>query len=140
MLVGLAALAAVGVVVRRRLLARAGGTFELSVRLRMRRPGRGWVLGIGRYREGHLEFFRIFSLSPRPRRSWGRASLQVDGTREPVGAETYTLFNDHVVVRCTSLGPQRAESDEELAMSSASLLGLQSWLESAPPTGAPREG
>ena len=139
LLVILVVLGAVSVVLRRRALARDGGTFELSVRVRHSRPGRGWVLGIGRYREDHLQCFRIFSLSPRPRRSWERGALEIDARREPVGAESFTLFSGHVIVRCIST--QHGEAvQEELAMSPASLLGLQSWLESAPPTSAPREG
>ena len=132
-------LAAVAVVLRRRTLARAGGTFELSVRVRHGRPGRGWVLGIGRYREDQLQCFRIFSLSPRPRRTWDRSALQIEGRREPTGAEAYTLFSGHVIVCCTARRGQDAV-DQELAMSPASLLGLQSWLESAPPASVPREG
>ncbi len=119
---------AVLVVGRRRLLARPGGTFDLSLRVRHHRPGRGWLLGIGRYREHRLECFRIFSLSPRPRRSWERTRLTYVGRRDPVGAEAYSLFAGHVIVGC--------ESDtgrHELAMSPESLLGLQAWLESAPP-------
>ena len=53
-------------VVRRRWLSRNGGTFEFSVRVRSGRAGRGWVLGLGRYSVDELEWFRIFSLSPRP--------------------------------------------------------------------------
>ena len=132
-------LAAAAIVVRRRALARDGGTFELSVRVRHGRPGRGWVLGIGRYRDDRVQCFRIFSLSPRPRRSWERGSLQIEGRREPVGAEAYTLFSGHVIVRCTARVYGELV-EQELAMSPASLLGLQSWLESAPPTSAPREG
>ena len=39
----------IALVVRRRLLARHGGTFELSFHVRTDRPGRGWMLGLGRY-------------------------------------------------------------------------------------------
>ena len=53
-------------VVRRRVLSRHGGTFELSHRVRPGKAGRGWVLGLGRYSGDTLEWFRIFSLSPRP--------------------------------------------------------------------------
>ncbi|RYE79357.1 MAG: DUF2550 family protein, partial [Myxococcales bacterium] len=46
-------------VVRRRLLSRDGGAFELTVRLRSERPpGHGWSLGMGRYRGEQLEWFR----------------------------------------------------------------------------------
>jgi hypothetical protein len=115
-------------VVRRRLLSRHGGTFELSVRVRSSQAGRGWVLGLGRYRDERLEWFRIFSPSPRPRRVWQRAQLAITGQREPTGAESFALYGGHVVVECrTSRGPV------ELAMSSSALTGFSSWLESGPP-------
>ena len=115
-------------VVRRRVLSRHGGTFELSVRARPSEAGRGWVLGLGRYREERLEWFRIFSPSPRPRRVWQRAQLHITGQREPSGPEAFALYGGHVVVECrTSDGPV------ELAMSSSALTGFSSWLESGPP-------
>ena len=45
--------------------------------------GRGWLLGIGRYSGDQLEWFRIFSLSPRPKRSWPRGDA---GLRRPARA------------------------------------------------------
>ncbi|QWC87006.1 DUF2550 domain-containing protein [Nocardioidaceae bacterium] len=139
LVLALVVLTGVSVVLRRRLLARQGSTFELSVRVRHGRPGRGWVLGIGRYDGESLQCFRIFSLSPRPLRRWKRHALTIEGRRDPVGAESYTLFTGHVVVRCAErVGGERREL--ELAMSEPSLLGLQSWLESGPPRTAPRAG
>jgi hypothetical protein len=115
-------------VVRRRLLSRHGGTFELSVRVRSARAGRGWVLGLGRYRDDRLEWFRIFSPSPRPRRTWRRAVLEITGQRDPSGPEAFALYGGHVVVECrTPRGPV------ELAMSPSALTGFSSWLESGPP-------
>ncbi|MGY2875694.1 hypothetical protein ACVW00_002884 [Marmoricola sp. URHA0025 HA25] len=115
-------------VVRRRVLSRHGGTFELSVRVRSSQAGRGWVLGLGRYRDGQLEWFRIFSPSPRPRRTWQRSQLHITGQREPSGPESFALYGGHVIVECsTPAGPA------ELAMSSSALTGFSSWLESGPP-------
>ena len=37
----------VALIVRRRVLSRHGGTFELSYRVRPARAGRGWLLGLG---------------------------------------------------------------------------------------------
>jgi hypothetical protein len=113
----------VALVVRRRVLARNGGTFELS-----HRTARGWVLGFGRYNAERLEWFRIFSLSARPKASWRRDDLSYDGRREPIGAEQASLYPDHLVIRC-----QTARGVVELAMSPASLTGFQSWLEARPP-------
>lgn len=116
-------------VVRRRVLSRNGGTFELSHRLRSDQgPGRGWLLGLGRYSGEELEWFRIFTLSPRPKRSWSRQALSYDGAREPEGVERTVLYPDHLVVDC--VGPQGAV---ELAMSRGSLTGFQAWLEARPP-------
>lgn len=115
-------------VVRRRLLARNGGTFELSFRARTGRSGRGWLLGLGRYSGGTLEWFRIFSLSPRPTTSWRRRQLTYESRRDPEGVEAVVLYPGHVVIECDT-----AVGMIELAMSAASLTGFQAWLEAAPP-------
>lgn len=116
-------------VLRRRVLSRNGGTFELSHRLRSDQgPGRGWLLGLGRYSGEELEWFRIFTLSPRPKRSWSRHALSYEAAREPEGVERTVLYPDHLVVDC--VGPQGAV---ELAMSRESLTGFQAWLEARPP-------
>jgi len=118
----------VALVVRRRVIARDGGTFELSHRERHDRPGRGWVLGVGRYTGETLEWFRIFSLSPRPKHVWKRDEMSYEGKRPREGAEEMSLYADHVVVQCTS-----PDGPVELAMSESSVMGLQAWLESGPP-------
>lgn len=115
-------------VLRRRVISRHGGTFELSHRVSPREDGRGWVLGLGRYSGECLEWFRVFSLAPRPKRRWEREALSYDGSREAFGAEHVSLYPDHVVIRC-----QSAAGEVELAMSPASLTGFQSWLEARPP-------
>ena len=116
-------------VLRRRVLSRHGGTFELSHRMGPGgEPGRGWLLGLGRYTGEELEWFRIFTLAPRPRRIWHRAALSYDQAREPEGVERTVLYPDHLVVDCR--GPQ---GPVELAMSRESLTGFQAWLEARPP-------
>lgn len=115
-------------VVRRRVLSRNGGTFELSVRARSSQAGRGWVLGLGRYHGESLEWFRIFSPYPRPRHRWARAELRITGQREPDGAEAFALYGGHVIVVC-----ETPDGPTELAMSSSALTGFSSWLEAAPP-------
>jgi hypothetical protein len=118
----------VALIVRRRLLSRHGGTFELSYRVRSERAGRGWLLGLGRYSGETLEWFRIFSLSPRPKRSWARSQLSYGGRREPEGVEQVSLYPDHVVIYCTT-----PDGEIELALGPSSLMGFQSWLEAGPP-------
>ena len=130
----LALLYGLALVVRRRALSRHGGTFELSVRVRSTQAGRGWVLGLGRYDGERLEWFRIFSVAPRPKRVWHRAELAYESQRTPEGSEEFTLYGGHIVVAVrTTHGPV------ELAMSPSALTGLQAWLESAPPGAARRD-
>lgn len=131
LLLALVLLYGLALIVRRRVLARHGGTFELSFRIRTAHAGRGWLLGLGRYSGDTLEWFRIFSLSPRPKRVWQRGDLGFEGRREPSGVEQMSLYADHVIVTCTS-----PDGPLELAMDPQSLTGFQSWLEAGPPGGA----
>lgn len=114
--------------VRRRWISRHGGTFELSVRVRPDKAGRGWVLGVGRYAGDELEFFRVFSVFPRPSRSWSRLGLTYQGQREVDGAEGYALYDEHVVARC-----QTEDGPVEFALDPSALMGLLTWLEATPP-------
>ncbi len=146
----------IGIVLRRRLVSRSGGTFELSFRQpppgqspavqrtlarapRAAEPtavsttpaatsARGWTLGIGRYSGDVLECFRIFSLSPRPRRRLERATVTYLGQRVPQGMEVHAIYAGHVIIACsTPRGPV------ELALAPDALTGLLAWLEAAPP-------
>jgi hypothetical protein len=125
-------------VVRRRWITRDGGTFELSHRptpdaeAQRHESGRGWVLGLGRYSGGVLEFFRIFSLARRPLHVLDRSDLVYDGQREPTGAEAHSLYAGHVVVSCHS-----STGQFELAMTPEAVTGFLSWMESAPPGRGP---
>ena len=117
-----------GLILRRRTLSRHGGTFELSYRVRSTRAGRGWLLGLGRYSGESLEWFRYFSLSPRPKRVLQRSDLSFVGRRESAGPEQMSLYPDHLIISCTT-----PDGAVELAMSADSLMGFQSWLEAGPP-------
>lgn len=117
---------------RRRWLSRFGGTFECSLRFG---PGtgatasaRGWTLGLGRYTGNDLEWFRIFSFSPRPRHVFSR-SMRVLGRRTPHGTEAFALHAGHVVAEIALDGDRRVE----LAMSERALTGFLAWTEAAPP-------
>jgi hypothetical protein len=115
-------------VVRRRFLGRNGGTFELSCRVRPSEVGRGWVLGLGRYYGEDLQWFRIFSPSPWPRRRWARADLSILSQRDPTDAESFALYSGHRIIECHTPG-----GDVYLAMSPSALTGFSAWLEAAPP-------
>ena len=130
--VGLVLLLVIGygiaLVVRRRVVARDGGTFELSHRVRSSKAGRGWLLGVGRYSGERLEWFRIFSLSPRPKAAWPRDAMTYVGRRAPEGVEQMSLYPGHVVIVCDT-----PDGEVELAMGADSLTGFQAWLEARPP-------
>lgn len=155
-LVVCAAVVALGVIglvafaVRRRLIQRVGGTFDCSYRLKMpadasiepdldengqptsapvpATDGKGWVFGIGRYSGDHIEWFRVFSYAPRPRKVLPRREIEVLGRRYPEGQEELALLSGSVVLRCLHNG-----APLELAMSDDALTGFLAWLEAAPP-------
>lgn len=115
-------------VMRRRGLAKPSGTFDLSVNRRGEPGPRGWTLGIARYTDEHLEWFRTFSLSPRPRYRFARGSLEVGRRRLPEDREAFAVHAGHVIVPCETPNGVR-----QLALSERALTGLLSWLESSPP-------
>ena len=119
---------------RRRWLARSGGTFECSLRLRTTTPGAGWVLGVGRYHGGQLEWFRFFSFAVRPHETFPRNQVLVVDSRDPDAIEAVSLTTESRIL-ALEVGPDT----RELAMSEDSVLGLLAWLEAAPPGIASRQ-
>ncbi|KOU58688.1 MULTISPECIES: DUF2550 domain-containing protein [unclassified Streptomyces] len=118
---------------RRRLIQRSGGTFDCSLRWGgvAEGPdvsGKGWVYGVARYSGDRIEWFRVFSYSPRPRRLLERSSIEVLARRAPEGEEELALLSDAVVLGCSHRGTRL-----ELAMSDDALTGFLAWLEAAPP-------
>jgi hypothetical protein len=128
LLLVLAVLLLVLLAARRRWLSRSGGTFECSLRLRTATPGAGWVLGVGRYHGGSLEWFRFFSFAVRPREIFPRGRVRVVDSRDPDAIEAVSLTAESRIL-ALEVGPQT----RELAMSEDSVLGLLAWLEAAPP-------
>ena len=125
----LLALAVLGAgLLRRVLLHRGGGTIELSLRLKTPGHGRGWVNGVGRFSGDELQWYRVFSLSPRPRRRYSRRDLQVLTRSEPSGGEHRALLEGAVVMECASSGDR-----VDLAMSRSAVTGFLAWLEAVPP-------
>ena len=115
--------------IRRRWLSRQGGLFECSVRLSTETPGTGWALGVARYSGDNLEWFRAFSVSLRPRLLFPRSQLRAGNQREPDPIEAVLLYDDQRILRLELTDGRSCE----VAMAVASLTGLLSWLESAPP-------
>ena len=113
---------------RRVLLHRGGGTIELSLQLKTPGHGRGWVNGVGRFAGDELQWYRVFSLSPRPRRCYSRRDLRVLTRRDPSGGEHRALLEGAVVMECVSSGGR-----VDLAMSRSAVTGFLAWLEAVPP-------
>ncbi|MDG9716497.1 DUF2550 domain-containing protein [Streptomyces sp. DH24] len=117
---------------RRRLIQRSGGTFDCSLRWGVPEEGdpssKGWAYGVARYNGDRVEWFRVFSYAPRPRRVLERSSIEVAGRRIPESDEELALLADHVVLVCLHRGTRL-----ELAMSEDALTGFLAWLEAAPP-------
>ena len=126
--VALVALALLALAVRRRVLQRGGGTVDLSLRLKRGTHGRGWVLGVGRFDGDALQWYRVFSLAMRPRRTLSRRDLVVLQRREPLGPERLALLSGAIVMECrTSTGKV------EIAMEPSAVTGFLAWLEATPP-------
>ena len=124
----LALLLPICLIFRRRWISRRGTAFELSVNTRSGASPRGWTLGLGRYQDDQLDWFRFFSLSWRPKRRFQRGDMEVVERRDPQGAEAFALYSGHIVVEFRT-----ARGQVQLAMSEPSLTALLAWLESAPP-------
>ncbi|HTY73040.1 MAG TPA: DUF2550 domain-containing protein [Actinomycetes bacterium] len=122
---GLGALA-----LRRRLLTRAGGAFTCALRRGHARDlsPRGWTLGVARFADESIEWFRVFSLSPRPRQRLDRRRLSIEHRRTPHGMEAYALPHDSIVLACGD-----GDGPVDLAMPQAAATGLLVWLEAVPP-------
>ncbi|MEW1721895.1 DUF2550 domain-containing protein [Streptomyces sp. NPDC093109] len=117
---------------RRRLIQRSGGTFDCSLRWEVSEEpdlsGKGWVYGVARYNSDRINWFRVFSYAPRPRRTLERSAIEVLARRAPEGEEELALLSDAVILGCTHRGVRL-----ELAMSDDALTGFLAWLEAAPP-------
>lgn len=140
LLLALAGLFAFGV--RRRLIQRSGGTFDCNLRWNAsgstegsspetsgeEPSGKGWAYGVARYNADRIEWFRVFSYAPRPRRLLERDGIEVLERRHPRGEEELALLSDAVILTCSVRGNRC-----ELAMSEDALTGFLAWLEAAPP-------
>ncbi|MEV2250138.1 DUF2550 domain-containing protein [Streptomyces sp. NPDC050147] len=117
---------------RRRLIQRSGGTFDCSLRWNAPEKGdtsgKGWVYGVARYNGDRIEWYRVFSYAPRPRRVLERSAIEVVDRRAPDGEEELALLSDSIILGCLHRGVRL-----ELAMGEDALTGFLAWLEAAPP-------
>ncbi|MDR7301135.1 DUF2550 domain-containing protein [Haloactinomyces albus] len=106
-------------------------TSGIDVALRVYRedPGRGWHLGVARYRGEDFVWYRALSLRSGPNWILNRGNVEIANRREPALSEMYTMPTGSVVLHLSRPG-----SDIEVAMGPDALTGFLSWLESAPPS------
>lgn len=133
-LVVLLVLPLVGLWGRRRWLSGKGGLFDCALRRPDGQRGSGWTTGVARYEGEVLQWFRIFSFSWKPMLELDRSVTSAVGSRSPEPVEAVVLFGDDQIVSLRVQG-RSGEHTRELAMSPASVTGLLSWLEAAPPGG-----
>lgn len=112
--------------VRRFNLRRALGTVDASICT----AGNSWQMGVCRYQDNDLEWFRLASLSLRPKHKFKRSSLELLGRRKPAEAEAVKVQPDVVIVELRYEG-----RDLRLAMKFDAYTGLSSWLEAGPVIG-----
>ena len=127
-LLALPGVALLSISARRRFLSRSGGAIEVSFRLKPKSQGRGWVLGVGRFVGDDLQWFRVFSLSGRPRRTLSRRDLVVKTRRSPKGPESLSLLKGAEVIELLQAGRQ-----VEIALDAAAMTGFLAWVEARPP-------
>jgi hypothetical protein len=112
--------------VRRFNLRRALGTVDASICM----AGNSWQMGVCRYQDNDLEWFKLLSLSVRPKYTFRRSSLELLGRRQPTEAERVKVQPGAVIVEL------RYEGQEVLlAMKFDAYTGLSSWLEAGPVIG-----
>jgi len=118
-------------ILRRYLLARNGATFDCSLKRERPRRASAWILGVARYGEDRLEWFRIFTVSPRPTRVLIRSQIDLLEWKQPSEQDVHSILPGAVIVRC-SYGRDNPEV-LEMAMTRSDYTGFATWLESAPP-------
>lgn len=121
---------------RRRYLSRKGGVFDCEVRSMKANGNRKWADGLARYDANRLEWYRVLSLSFRPRVVLQRRGASMLDHRMATTEEAPVLFAGHQVVRVQVRSSNVEPRIWEMAMAQESLMGLMSWLEAAPPGGA----
>ena len=112
--------------VRRFNLRRALGTVDASIST----AGKSWQMGVCRYQDNDLEWFRLVSLSVRPKHTFRRSSLELLGRRKPTESELLKVQPDAVIVELRYEGQPVL-----LAMRFDAYTGLSSWLEAGPVIG-----
>ncbi|MFP5415274.1 MAG: DUF2550 domain-containing protein [Actinomycetes bacterium] len=116
---------------RRRWLAGRGRVFECALRRSEDGVPGPWMLGVARFRDDAVEWYRVFSLSLRPSQTFRRADTSVERVRQPTAGEAPELYEGHVVAELGGVHDGVA-----LAMARPDLTAFSSWTEAGPPGAA----
>lgn len=113
---------------RRRSILVLRGAIGMSVH-RGRGLRGGWALGVARYSDEHLEWFRLTSFRAGPSLRIARRDTQIAQREEPSDGDAVWMPPEAIVLHLsTPAGPQL------VAVPKTALPGLLSWWESAPPS------
>jgi len=121
LLAALALLAGLLLLFRIRGLNRVVGSFDCAWRAA---ESQEWASGVAVYGVDRIDWYRVVSLRPGPAARWRRSELVVDPSRRVLPGSAWGA----VEVRCHVRG-----DTFYLALETAALAGLTSWLESMPP-------
>jgi hypothetical protein len=116
--------------VRRAAIRRGAASLECSLNLG---AGRGWRMGLARYTDDDLQWFRLFSLAARPSLTASRPGIRIVSRRAPRRLEAVTVTAGAVIFECNLAGPDGTSRVVEFAMSSSGAMGFLAWVESSPP-------
>lgn len=114
-------------VLRRRRILILQGAIEMSAHRGSGVRG-GWVLGVARYSDEHLEWFRLTSYRAGPSLRISRRDTTIIDREEPSSNDAVLMPPDAIV-----LSLQTSEGEKRVAVPKSALPGLLSWWESAPP-------
>ena len=124
------ALAVLGLLLRRAAIRRGAASLECSLSWG---SGRGWQIGLARYTDDDLSWFRLFSFAARPKLTVSRRGIRIVGRRAPRRLEAVTVTPGAIILECDLAGPDGSWRTVELAMSPSGAMGFLAWVESAPP-------
>ena len=120
------ALFAVFVYRRRRILI-LRGAIEMSVH-RGRGLRGGWALGVARYADENLDWYRLTSFRAGPSLRISRRDTTIEKRHDPSPDEAVWMPPDSIVLHLATAG-----GEQIVAVPKSALPGLLSWWESAPP-------
>lgn len=102
-----------------------GRVFACSVQ---RTPTSVWKVGVARFHADTFQWYRVFSLSLRPKMTFRRGETVVGTVHAARGGEGSGVFPGHIIVELAA--PLEGTS---LAMARPDLNAFTSWTEASPP-------